>query len=135
MACPMCRVFPFSSIDDPWPGYMGWFVFLVRIQPELRMSCGCSRDQRCRRSQVHTLLQLLHNSVPAILFTIGGCSFQCVVPPFIDTNAPTKNRGLWLSIFYLASPVGQALGYIPPQSLCDWQVYHTHFPAGLLGVE
>ena len=38
-------------------------------------------------------------------------SFQCVVPPFLDTNAPPEKRGMWLGIFYFASPVGTALGY------------------------
>ena len=42
---------------------------------------------------------------------VGEASFQTVVPPFIEDNAPPKSRGLYLSLFYVAIPVGTALGY------------------------
>ena len=42
---------------------------------------------------------------------VGEASFQCVVPPWIDDNAPPARRALWLSLFYLNIPVGTALGY------------------------
>ena len=46
--------------------------------------------------------------VARILSGVGEASFQTVVPPYIDSNAPTSKRGLWLSIFYLGIPVGSA---------------------------
>ena len=42
---------------------------------------------------------------------VGEASFQTVVPPFIEDTAPSKQRGLFLSIFYCAIPVGTAMGY------------------------
>lgn len=43
-----------------------------------------------------------------VLSGVGEASFQTVVPPYIDDNAPNNQRGLWLSAFYLAIPVGTA---------------------------
>eukprot|EP01138_Halocafeteria_seosinensis_P015810 gb/GECG01016135.1/.p1 GENE.gb/GECG01016135.1/~~gb/GECG01016135.1/.p1 ORF type:complete len:581 (+),score=35.98 gb/GECG01016135.1/:1-1743(+) len=42
---------------------------------------------------------------------VGEAAFQCVVPPFVDDNAPHKQRTLWLSVFYAAIPVGSAVGF------------------------
>lgn len=36
-----------------------------------------------------------------MLSGVGEASFQCIVPPYIDDNAPPAKRGLWLSFFYL----------------------------------
>ena len=41
----------------------------------------------------------------------GEASFQTVVPPWIDDNAPPSRRGLWLSIFFTAIPLGTAIGF------------------------
>jgi MFS transporter, Spinster family, sphingosine-1-phosphate transporter len=46
-----------------------------------------------------------------MLSGVGEASFQTIVPPFIDDNAPPSKRGLWLSIFFMAIPVGTAAGY------------------------
>ena len=46
--------------------------------------------------------------VARVISGVGEASFQIVVPPYIDSHAPTSKRGLWLSIFYLAIPVGSA---------------------------
>jgi len=46
-----------------------------------------------------------------MLSGVGEASFQTVVPPFIDDIAPPARRGLWLSIFFTAIPVGTAVGY------------------------
>lgn len=43
---------------------------------------------------------------------VGEASFQIIAPPFIDDRAPKGHKALWLSIFYIAIPVGTALGYI-----------------------
>jgi predicted MFS family arabinose efflux permease len=43
--------------------------------------------------------------------THDSCSIQCVVPPYIDSTAPHEKRGVWLAIFYIAGPLGTALGY------------------------
>jgi len=56
---------------------------------------------------------LSHNSFwilisARVLSGVGEASFQTVVPPYIDDNAPADKRGLWLSIFYMAIPVGTA---------------------------
>lgn len=42
---------------------------------------------------------------------VGEASFQCVVPPFIDDNAPAQSRSLWLALFYMCIPVGTAAGF------------------------
>lgn len=47
-----------------------------------------------------------------ILTGFGEASFLCIAPPFIDKFAPPASRGLWLSVFYAAIPVGYALGFI-----------------------
>jgi predicted MFS family arabinose efflux permease len=49
--------------------------------------------------------------VARIFSGVGEASFQIVVPPYIDDTAPPSKRGLWLSIFYMAIPVGTAFGY------------------------
>ena len=46
-----------------------------------------------------------------MLSGVGEASFQTVVPPFIDDNAPPSKRGLWLALFFMAIPVGTAVGY------------------------
>lgn len=42
---------------------------------------------------------------------LGEASLQCTIPPWIQENADAKKKGLWLAIFYTATPVGVALGY------------------------
>jgi MFS family permease len=46
-----------------------------------------------------------------VISGIGEASFQCVVPPFIDDQAPGESKALWLGIFFTAIPVGTAVGY------------------------
>jgi MFS transporter, Spinster family, sphingosine-1-phosphate transporter len=46
-----------------------------------------------------------------MLSGVGEASFQTVIPPFIDDRAPPSKRGLWLSLFFSAIPIGTALGY------------------------
>lgn len=47
-----------------------------------------------------------------VLSGAGEGSFQTVVPPYIDDFAPPSKRGLWLSLFFCAIPVGTALGTV-----------------------
>jgi len=41
----------------------------------------------------------------------GEASLQCAIPPWIQDVAPLSQRGMWMSIFYTAIPVGIAIGY------------------------
>ena len=43
---------------------------------------------------------------------IGEASYATVAPTIIDDLAPPARRNKWLAIFYLAIPVGSALGYL-----------------------
>mmetsp|Transcript_7977 Transcript_7977/g.28461 ORF Transcript_7977/g.28461 Transcript_7977/m.28461 type:complete len:541 (-) Transcript_7977:64-1686(-) len=46
-----------------------------------------------------------------VISGVGEASFQCIVPPYIDDHAPPAKRGLWLAIFFMAIPVGSAIGF------------------------
>uniref|UniRef100_A0A7S3D8Q6 Major facilitator superfamily (MFS) profile domain-containing protein n=1 Tax=Palpitomonas bilix TaxID=652834 RepID=A0A7S3D8Q6_9EUKA len=46
-----------------------------------------------------------------ILSGVGEASFQCVTPPFIDDYSAKEKKGIWLSLFFSAIPVGYAVGY------------------------
>jgi len=46
-----------------------------------------------------------------VISGVGEASFQCIVPPYIDDHAPPAKRGLWLSLFFMAIPVGSAIGF------------------------
>jgi len=43
---------------------------------------------------------------------VGEASFATLAPTVIDDVAPEDKKGRWLAIFFLATPVGSALGYI-----------------------
>nr|KAJ0188239.1 hypothetical protein LSAT_V11C900502010 [Lactuca sativa] len=43
---------------------------------------------------------------------VGEASFISLAAPFIDENAPPKQRSAWLGIFYMCIPTGIALGYV-----------------------
>ena len=47
-----------------------------------------------------------------VLSGVGEASFQIIGMPFIDDYAPPEKKGLWISIFLSAIPVGTALGYV-----------------------
>ena len=42
----------------------------------------------------------------------GEASFQCSIPPWIQSTAEEGTQASWLSLFYTAIPVGTALGYV-----------------------
>lgn len=46
-----------------------------------------------------------------IMSGFGEAGLQCAIPPWIQNTAPPNKRGMWLSIFYTAIPVGTATGY------------------------
>ena len=43
---------------------------------------------------------------------VGEASYATVAPTLIDDMAPPAKKGRWLSIFYVAIPIGSALGYV-----------------------
>lgn len=43
---------------------------------------------------------------------VGEASFVCLAPPCILDSAPHASRTKWLGIFYSATPLGYALGFI-----------------------
>jgi len=43
---------------------------------------------------------------------IGEASYASAAPTIIDDLAPADRKGRWLSVFYLAIPVGSAVGYL-----------------------
>eukprot|EP00605_Chrysophyceae_sp_TOSAG23-4_P002352 GSChrysophyteH1.ASY1.ANO1.2600.1 assembled CDS len=49
----------------------------------------------------------------------GEASFQCSVPPWIQSNCEEGTQGTWLSIFYTAIPVGTAVGYVYSALISD----------------
>jgi MFS transporter, Spinster family, sphingosine-1-phosphate transporter len=64
-----------------------------------------------------TLLTALTKNYPELLFRhcvvgIGEASFATIAPTFIVDLFPQERRGRVMGIFYLAIPVGTALGYV-----------------------
>jgi MFS family permease len=43
---------------------------------------------------------------------VGEASYATVAPTIIDDMAPPERKGRWLSLFYVAIPIGSALGYV-----------------------
>lgn len=43
---------------------------------------------------------------------VGEASYATLAPTIIDDVSPPEKKGRWLAIFYVASPVGAALGYL-----------------------
>ncbi len=43
---------------------------------------------------------------------VGEASYATLAPTIIDEVAPADRKGRWLAIFYTATPVGSALGYV-----------------------
>ena len=64
-----------------------------------------------------TLLTAVTHSYPALLVRhtlvgIGEASFVTIAPTFVADLFPEEKRGRILGVFYLAIPVGTALGYV-----------------------
>ncbi|GAC1394076.1 MAG: MFS transporter [Polyangiales bacterium] len=43
---------------------------------------------------------------------VGEASYATIAPTIIDDLAPAGKKNRWLAVFYLATPVGSALGYL-----------------------
>lgn len=43
---------------------------------------------------------------------VGEASYATIAPALLDAMAPPARRGRWMAIFYSATPIGSALGYI-----------------------
>ncbi len=43
---------------------------------------------------------------------VGEASYATIAPTIIDDIAPKENKARWLAVFYAATPVGAALGYV-----------------------
>src|SRR5205085_10304507 len=43
---------------------------------------------------------------------IGEASYATIAPTIIDDLAPKQSKNRWLAVFYVAIPVGSALGYL-----------------------
>lgn len=46
-----------------------------------------------------------------MLSGVGEASLQVNIPPWIQKTAPAAEKGIWLSVFFTAIPVGTATGY------------------------
>jgi MFS family permease len=46
------------------------------------------------------------------LVGVGEASYATIAPTLLDDMAPAGKRGRWMAIFYSATPIGSALGYI-----------------------
>ncbi len=46
------------------------------------------------------------------LVGVGEASYATIAPTIIDDIAPAQKKGRWLAIFFAASPIGSALGYV-----------------------
>jgi MFS family permease len=55
------------------------------------------------------------------LVGVGEASYATIAPTLIDDVAPPSRKGAWMSIFYAATPIGSALGY-----LVGGAVLHAH---------
>ena len=57
---------------------------------------------------------------------VGEAAFSSIGPPIIDTYSPQSSSSRWLSFYYLAIPVGYALGFLYGGLLIDlgyiWQI-------------
>lgn len=50
--------------------------------------------------------------IARLISGVGEASFISLAPPFIEDYVPAESKTKWLSFFYLAIPVGGALGYV-----------------------
>ena len=66
---------------------------------------------------------------------VGEASYATIAPTIIDDVAPPAKRGTWLAIFYAASPIGSAIGYLVGGFVCArWGWRHAFYVAGGPGV-
>lgn len=65
------------------------------------------------------------------LVGVGEASYATLAPTIIDDIAPPAKKARWLSIFYVATPLGSALGYLVGGYIeSHWGWRHAFFVAG-----
>ena len=69
------------------------------------------------------------------LVGIGEASYATIAPTLVDDLAPPEQKNRWLSVFYVAIPVGSALGYLlGGQVERAWGWHAAFFVAGAPGL-
>ncbi len=53
-----------------------------------------------------------HLLMARALVGVGEASYATIAPTLIDEISPIEKKGRWLAVFYVAAPVGAALGYL-----------------------
>ncbi len=62
---------------------------------------------------------------------VGEASYATVAPTIIDDASPPAKKGRWLAVFYVATPVGSALGWLVGGFVAKhWGWRHAFFVAG-----
>ena len=51
-------------------------------------------------------------AIARVFVGVGEASYATIAPTMIDDLAPAGRKSTWLAIFYAASPIGSALGYV-----------------------
>ena len=65
------------------------------------------------------------------LVGVGEASFATLAPTLIDDIAPPERKSRWLAIFFVATPLGSALGYLVGGAVeARWGWRHAFFVAG-----
>jgi MFS family permease len=66
---------------------------------------------------------------------VGEASYATLAPTIIDDIAPKETKGKYLAIFYVATPVGSALGYLIGGFVQKhWGWHHAFYVAGGPGI-
>lgn len=66
---------------------------------------------------------------------VGEASYATLAPTIIDDIAPTETKGKYLAVFYVATPVGSALGYLIGGFVQKhWGWHHAFYVAGGPGI-
>lgn len=53
-----------------------------------------------------------HLLIARALVGVGEASYATIAPTLIDEISPPEKKGRWLAVFYVAAPIGSALGYL-----------------------
>src|SRR5512140_994531 len=66
---------------------------------------------------------------------VGEASYATLAPTIIDDAAPVDRKGRWLAVFYVAMPIGSALGYLVGGFVeKHWGWRHAFYVAGGPGI-